>query len=78
MKRDDAPVSQESLYHFRCRQCSGWWSLATSQLTCDGHDALKAKLKGFMSGYATTWYCPWCGTGQVFRGQTTSTISTDT
>ena len=38
--------SIEILYHFSCKECSGWWSIA---------------MENFMGASHRRWYCPWCG-----------------
>ena len=38
--------SFEILYHFSCKACNGWWSIA---------------MENFMGANHRRWYCPWCG-----------------
>jgi len=39
-------VSKETIWHFTCQKCLGWFSVATS-------DAFNPMSREF--------YCPWCG-----------------
>jgi hypothetical protein len=41
-------VSKETLHHFRCSICLGWWSIADLQANNN-------------STVEREWYCPWCG-----------------
>ena len=39
-------ISIELLYHFSCKECKGWWSIA---------------VENFMGAGDRKWFCPWCG-----------------
>jgi len=39
-------ISLELLYHFSCKSCEGWWSIA---------------VENFMGAGDREWFCPWCG-----------------
>ena len=39
-------MSIEILYHFSCKECKGWWSIA---------------VENFMGAADREWFCPWCG-----------------
>ena len=53
-ERNEGTVSLEKMYHFRCRSCTRWWSIADAP----GDPSARA------------WYCPWCGTEQRFADKT--------
>ena len=42
--------SIEILYHFSCKECKGWWSIA---------------VENFMGAKSREWYCPWCGVKEL-------------
>ena len=39
-------INLELLYHFSCKSCKGWWSIA---------------VENFMGAGDREWFCPWCG-----------------
>ena len=43
--------SIEILYHFSCKECKGWWSIA---------------VENFMGAKGREWFCPWCGVKQYY------------
>ena len=43
--------SIEILYHFTCKSCSGWWSIA---------------MENFMGANHRKWFCPWCGVNEYY------------
>ena len=44
-------TSIEILYHFSCKECKGWWSIA---------------VENFMGAKGREWFCPWCGVKQYY------------
>lgn len=55
----DGTVSLEKMFHFRCRACNRWWSIADAP----GNPAERE------------WYCPWCGTQQSVADKTPRTLA---
>ena len=43
--------SIEIIYHFSCKECKGWWSIA---------------MENFMGANHRRWYCPWCGVNSYY------------
>ena len=39
-------INLEILYHFSCKECKGWWSIA---------------MENFIGAGSREWFCPWCG-----------------
>jgi hypothetical protein len=52
--KDTGTVSLERMYHFRCKACERWWSIADAP----GNPAERE------------WYCPWCGLHQSVGDKT--------
>ena len=44
-------MSIEILYHYSCKECHGWWSIA---------------MENFMVAKSRKWFCPWCGVSSYY------------
>ena len=49
--------SIEILYHFSCKECKGWWSIAMENFYGIG---------GYPGIGQRKWFCPWCGVEQYY------------
>ena len=54
--------TKESLHHFVCDYCSGWWSIATED-AWDPEKWSKIYKNKYKSNIKKKMYCPWCGEG---------------
>ena len=44
-------TSTEVLYHFSCKHCKGWWSIAMEKFVPMDRE----------------WSCPWCGERELYN-----------
>lgn len=57
--KEKGTITLEKVYHFRCRACDRWWSIADAP----GNPGERE------------WWCPWCGERQPFDDKTPKTLS---
>jgi len=53
---------KETLYHFVCDHCSGWWSIAATDGWTPETWSNLYKQK-YRSNISKKMFCPWCGEG---------------
>lgn len=58
---------KETIHHFVCDHCNGWWSIATSDDWCPVKWSHTYKGK-YKSNIVRKMYCPWCGEGNEITG----------